>query len=178
MVYGGHGYIRETGVEQFVRDARIAQIYEGTNGIQSLDLVRRKLFIYDGRLPERLFSLIDAFIADNRDQEIMEEFITPLQDALSRLRDLTQWVIESSQGSPDELGAASTDYLRVFALTTLAWFWARMARAALTENSAYNTSKLATARFYFGRLLPQVEGLDTGIRSGAELMMSMDAEAF
>lgn len=178
MVYGGHGYIRETGVEQFVRDARIAQIYEGTNGIQALDLVRRKLFIHDGRLPERLFKLVDAFVDEHRDDAAMNEFIEPLHAALVRLRELTAWLIAAAQQSPDELGAASSDYLRMFALTTLAWFWARMARVSLNAPDDFHSAKLVVARFYFGRLLPQIEGLDKGIRSGSGLMMSLDAEAF
>jgi hypothetical protein len=179
QVFGGHGYIRETGVEQFVRDARIAQIYEGTNGIQALDLVRRKLFIYDGRLPETLFKRMDQFIALHPEDDDGYEFAEPLATALQSLRELTQWLLDAAEKNPDELGAASVDYLRVFALTTLAWFWAQMACVAKAgENNAFHTAKLATARFYFARLLPQVEGLDQGIRSGAQYLMDLDEAAF
>jgi alkylation response protein AidB-like acyl-CoA dehydrogenase len=181
QVYGGHGYIQEWGMEQFVRDARIAQIYEGTNGIQALDLVRRKLFLYDGRLPKRFFSMLDEFVAENSD-ESMEPFISPLSEANQRLQALTGWLIEQGMENPDELGAAATDYLRVFALTALAYFWARMAKLALEKVSGDDTgfyqTKLNTARFFMGRLLPQTEGLSSGIRSGAALMMEFDEDAF
>jgi alkylation response protein AidB-like acyl-CoA dehydrogenase len=179
QVFGGHGYIRETGVEQFVRDARIAQIYEGTNGIQALDLVRRKLFIYDGRLPETLFRRMDQFIALHPEGDDGYEFAEPLALALHSLRELTQWLLGAAEKNPDELGAASVDYLRVFALTTLAWFWAQMAYVAKTgDKNSFHTAKLATARFYFARLLPQIEGLDQGIRSGAQYLMQLDEADF
>jgi alkylation response protein AidB-like acyl-CoA dehydrogenase len=96
QVYGGHGYIQEWGMEQFVRDARIAQIYEGTNGIQALDLVRRKLFIHDGRLPKRFFALLDDYIADNRGDEALAEFIDPLREANTLLQELTAWLVAGS----------------------------------------------------------------------------------
>ena len=178
QVFGGHGYIQETGAEQFVRDARIAQIYEGTNGIQALDLVRRKLSIYDGRLPETLFKRMDQFIALYPDSD-ENEFTAPLAEALQSLRDLTQWVLEASKDNPDELGAASVDYLRVFALTTLSWFWAQMGIVAKNGGeSSFNTRKLSTARFFFARLLPQIKGLDQGVRSGAQYLMDMDESHF
>ncbi len=178
QVFGGHGYIQETGVEQFVRDARIAQIYEGTNGIQALDLVRRKLFIAEGHLPEQLFGQIDLFIKECQSSGALAEFIQPLEAALQRLRDLTAWLLEVSKDNPDELGAASTDYLRIFALTTLGWMWARMAAVALNGEGDFYTTKLVTARYFFKRLLPQIEGLDTGVRSGAAPIMSLNEDLF
>jgi len=181
QVYGGHGYIQEWGMEQFVRDARIAQIYEGTNGIQALDLVRRKLFIHDGRLPKRFFALLDKYIAAN-DDETMQPFIQPLAEANRLLQELTQWLVAQGAEDPDELGAAATDYLRIFALTTLAYFWARMAKLALArqddDETHFYRTKLNTARFFMGRLLPQIQGLAAGIRSGASLMMAFDEVAF
>ena len=179
QVFGGHGYIWETGMEQFVRDARIAQIYEGTNGIQALDLVRRKLSIYDGRLPEVLFKRMDQFIAEHPKGDEGNEFAAPLAEALNTLRALTQWLLAAAKEHPDELGAASVDYLRMFALTTLAWFWAQMACVAkMGEDNSFHTAKLATARFYLARLLPQIEGLDQGIRSGARYLMELDESLF
>ncbi len=179
QVFGGHGYIQETGAEQFVRDARIAQIYEGTNGIQALDLVRRKLFIYDGRLPETLFKRIDQFIALHPADDDANEFTAPLAEALQTLRELTKWVLDVAKDNPDELGAASVDYLRVFALTTLAWFWAQMGHVAkIGGESAFNSTKVSTARFFFARLLPQIDGLDRGIRSGAQYLMELDESQF
>lgn len=178
QVFGGHGYIQETGMEQFVRDARIAQIYEGTNGVQALDLVRRKLFINDGELPLQFFALLDSYIKENEGDEALVEFIQPLQSAVSRLGELTQWLVKAAQNNPDELGAASTDYLRVFALTTLAWFWAQMGAVAKANDDTFHATKLTTARHFFGRLLPQIEGLDSGIRSGAEHIMALDEADF
>jgi alkylation response protein AidB-like acyl-CoA dehydrogenase len=178
QVFGGHGYIQETGMEQFVRDSRIAQIYEGTNGVQALDLVRRKLFIHQGRLPEQFFNLIEDFITRHQGDEACYEFVELLDAALLRLRNLTVWLLKVSKDNPDELGAASTDYLRVFALTTLAWFWAQMGCVAKARNDEFSVAKLATTRYFFGRLLPQIEGLDRGIRSGAWRLMELDESGF
>jgi len=182
QVYGGHGYIQEWGMEQFVRDARIAQIYEGTNGIQAMDLVRRKLFIEDGRLPKRFFALLDGFVAEHAADEALAAFITPLAEANKLLQELTDWLVMESRDNPDQLGAAATDYLRIFALTTFAWMWARMAitaRARMdSDDSGFYRTKLRTASFFMGRLLPQVEGLARGIRSGADLMMAYDESEF
>ena len=182
QVYGGHGYIQEWGMEQFVRDARIAQIYEGTNGIQAMDLVRRKLFIEDGRLPRRFFAMLDSFVAEHAADEALRRFITPLAEANKLLQELTDWLVTDSRDNPDQLGAAATDYLRIFALTTLAWMWAQMAIKALarteTDDTGFYRTKLRTANFFMGRLLPQIEGLAKGIRSGAALMMDYDAGEF
>ena len=179
QVFGGHGYIQETGMEQFVRDARIAQIYEGTNGVQALDLVRRKLFIDEGGLPKQFFAMLAAYIKTHEGDEQHAEFIEPLKSALLRLTNLTQWLVNAAQDNPDELGAASTDYLRIFALTTLGWMWAQMGAAAKAADAdKFHKTKLVTARFYFARLLPQIEGLDTGVRSGAEHMMSINEADF
>ncbi|MDF1529352.1 MAG: acyl-CoA dehydrogenase C-terminal domain-containing protein [Sedimenticola sp.] len=182
QVLGGHGYIQEWGMEQYVRDARIAQIYEGTNGIQALDLIRRKLFIHEGRLPQRFFNLLNSFIAEQNGNESMTQYIAPLADAIKLLQELTGWLVEQGTRNPDELGAAATDYLRIFALTTLAWLWTDMARVALekesSDNTGFYTTKLRTARFFMGRLLPQIHGLALGIRSGADLMMEFSDEEF
>jgi len=182
QVLGGHGYIREWGMEQFVRDARIAQIYEGTNGIQALDLVRRKLFLHDGRLPERLFDLIDAYIEPRRGDAALQPFLTPLENALTLLRELTAWLIREGSEDPDELDAAATDYLRIFGLVTLAWFWVRMVETALGEHDgqdpAFYRAKILTGHFYLQRILPQIGGLSAAVRSGARLLMEFDEEAF
>jgi alkylation response protein AidB-like acyl-CoA dehydrogenase len=182
QVLGGHGYIQEWGMEQYVRDARIAQIYEGTNGIQALDLIRRKLFIHEGRLPQRFFTLLNNFVSTHQHNETMNDFVSPLTDALKLLEEITDWLVEQGKRNPDELGAAATDYLRIFALITLAWLWADMARVALekapTDDSGFYTSKLKTARFFMGRLLPQIYGLERGIRSGSDLMMEFTDDEF
>ncbi len=182
QVLGGHGYIREWGMEQFVRDARIAQIYEGTNGIQALDLVRRKLFIHDGRLPRRLFGLIEAYMEPRRGDAALQPFLTPLDNALTLLRELTDWLVQEGQEDPDELGAAATDYLRLFGLVVLAWFWVRMVETALKDHDghddAFYRAKILTGHFYLQRILPQIGSLTAAVRSGARLLIEFEEEAF
>ncbi len=182
QVLGGHGYIREWGMEQFVRDARIAQIYEGTNGIQALDLVRRKLFIHDGRLPKRLFDLIDAYIEPRRGDAALQPFLTPLEHALTLLRELTDWLVTEGTRDADELGAAASDYLRIFGLTTLAWFWVRMVETALQQHDGEETefyrAKILTGHFFLQRLLPQIGSLAAAVRAGSSVMMDFDEAAF
>ncbi|MCW8976057.1 MAG: acyl-CoA dehydrogenase C-terminal domain-containing protein, partial [Sedimenticola sp.] len=142
----------------------------------------RKLFIHEGRLPQRFFNLLNSFIAEQNGNESMTQYIAPLADAIKLLQELTGWLVEQGTRNPDELGAAATDYLRIFALTTLAWLWADMARVARekesSDNTGFYTTKLRTARFFMGRLLPQIHGLALGIRSGADLMMEFSDEEF
>ncbi|HEB96516.1 MAG TPA: acyl-CoA dehydrogenase [Sedimenticola thiotaurini] len=182
QVLGGHGYIREWGMEQFVRDARIAQIYEGTNGIQALDLVRRKLFLHDGRLPNRLFDLIEAYMEPRRGDASLQPFLTPLEHALTLLRELTAWLIREGSEDPDELGAAATDYLRIFGLVILAWFWVRMVETALEDHEgrddAFYRAKILTGHYFLQRILPQIGSLAAAVRSGARLLMEFEEEAF
>jgi len=177
QVLGGHGYIQEWGMEQFVRDARIAQIYEGANGIQALDLVRRKLFIHDGRLPKNFFRLIAEYAEAERGNEALLPYLDQLTEALNLLRDLTEWLVQQGTTNPDQLGAAATDYLRVFAVTTLAWMWVRMIAISLENlngsDADFYRAKLQTGRFFLGRVLPQIYGLDLAVRSGSGLMMDM-----
>ena len=183
--FGGHGYIREMGMEQFVRDARITQIYEGANGIQALDLVGRKMMLGEGRLVRSFFNRLAGFIAEHAPDDGMREYLEPLSDALERLQVTTTLIAERGLENPDEAGAASSDYLRMFALTALAYLWARMAavaRARLAagdgEREAFLTNKLTTARFFMGRVLPEIQGLAAKIEAGGESMMALDAEAF
>jgi len=182
QVYGGHGYIREWGMEQYVRDARIAQIYEGTNGVQAMDLVRRKLFINDGRLPGRFFGIVSEFIEQERGTLGMEPFLIPLESAFNKLRDITTIVTERGAADPNELGAAAVDYLRLFGLVTVGFMWARSARIALDkcdgDDAEFYRSKLATARFYFQRLLPAVGALAEAVKGGSSSIMELDDNAF
>ncbi|MCP4285558.1 MAG: acyl-CoA dehydrogenase [Gammaproteobacteria bacterium] len=182
QVLGGHGYIQEWGMEQFVRDARIAQIYEGANGIQALDLVRRKLFIHDGRLPKDFFRLIAEYAEAERGNEALLPYLDQLTEAFNLLRDLTEWLVQQGTTNPDQLGAAATDYLRIFAVTTLAWMWVRMIALSLENlngsDADFYRAKLQTGRFFLGRVLPQIYGLDLAVRSGSGLMMDMREEDF
>ncbi|MBS0549238.1 MAG: acyl-CoA dehydrogenase C-terminal domain-containing protein [Proteobacteria bacterium] len=183
QVYGGHGFIRENGVEQLVRDARITQLYEGTNGIQALDLVGRKLPMKGGRAAQRLLGEISGFIAANKANDKMKEFVEPLEKAMGRVQDAVMFLMQNAMKNPDEAGAAATDLLRLMALTAMTYMWGRISLAALkgieagTDNAFYE-AKLTTARFYIARVLPQSTALNHQIKAGAATLMSMPAEAF
>ncbi len=182
QVLGGHGYIREWGMEQLVRDARIAQIYEGANGIHALDLVGRKLPMHGGRAMTRYLERLRAFLAAHRDQPAMAEFTGPLARACADLEEATRWIGRAAARDPEETGAASYDFLRLMGLTAFAHMWARSAKVALDrvagDNSGFYEAKLATARFYMKRLLPVTASLKLTLSAGADALMTMDAEAF
>ena len=170
QVFGGHGYIREWGMEQFVRDARIAQIYEGTNGIQAMDLVGRKLPMAGGTVVERLFDQIEMDLQKCEGVEMAER----VRNALGLLRDAT---IALRGAGADAAGAAAVDYLRLFALVCLGWMWTRMAAVA-TGDSPLHASKRALAEFFVLRLLPESEGLARAIGAGEASLMAMPGDAF
>ncbi|NIO09387.1 MAG: acyl-CoA dehydrogenase, partial [Deltaproteobacteria bacterium] len=182
QVFGGHGYIRDYGMEQLVRDARIAQIYEGTNGVQALDLVGRKMPQHAGRLLRRFFHPVSEFIETNAANPEMQEFVAPLTKAFGRLQQVTLWVAQEGLKDREQAGAAATDYLRMFALVALAFLWARMAKVAheklASEKNTFYEAKLATARFYMQRLLPQTSSLMASILSGASSIMAVKDEWF
>ncbi len=182
QVYGGHGYIREHGMEQLVRDARIAQLYEGANGIQALDLVGRKMGQNMGRLLRRFFHPVQAFVDEQQGEPRMAEFVMPLFKVLGRLQQATLHLAQQGLKDPEEAGAAASDYLRLFALTALAFMWARMARVAVDglegERAAFYRSKLATARFFMTRLLPQSSGHFAAIMAGKAAIMELEEAAF
>ncbi len=178
QVFGGHGYIREWGQEQLVRDVRITQIYEGTNGIQALDLMGRKV-VGNGGAFYRLFSdEIRQFIASAGSE--LGEFTTPLAASLEQLDGLTEWVLAQAKGNPNEIGAASVEYLHAFGYVAYAYMWALMARAALAGegDEAFYAAKLGTARFYFARLLPRVGSLVASVKAGSETLYLLDAAQF
>lgn len=182
QVFGGHGYIREHGMEQLVRDARIAQIYEGTNGIQAMDLVGRKLSAENGRYLQRYFALIGDFLAENEGDDALKDYLPRLSSAFSDLQKATLWLGKAASANVDEVGAAASDYLRLAGLVTLAYLWSRIAKTALThsdeaDNDFYRT-KLKTARFFMTRLLPQTQSLSLAIQSGAEAMMDYEEDEF
>jgi len=183
QVYGGHGYIQETGVEQFVRDARIAMIYEGANGIQALDLVGRKLGRDGGRAITAFFNEVSAFAKENGGNEALKPFIGPLTNSLQHLQQATMWLMQNAMAKPDNAGAASTDYLHLFGLVTLAYMWAKMAKVAqdkLAESGEqpYLKSKLVTGKFFMERMLPETALRLARIQTGAGSMMELPAEAF
>jgi alkylation response protein AidB-like acyl-CoA dehydrogenase len=177
--YGGHGYIRDNGVEQYVRDARISMIYEGTNGVQALDLVGRKLPQEGGRLLTRFLDPVLEFIDANADDDSLEVFIPPLQVALEHLQIATGHIMEVGMSNHDEIGAASVDYLRLFGLVALGFMWARMAAIAVPKaEQPFYQAKLGTAKFYMQRLLPQTGALLAAIQSGSATMMEFSEAAF
>ncbi|WP_313280021.1 acyl-CoA dehydrogenase C-terminal domain-containing protein [Stutzerimonas balearica] len=177
QVFGGHGFIREWGQEQLVRDCRITQIYEGTNGIQALDLLGRKVVGSGGELYRPFVEDIRAFIGSAGAE--MAEFTAPLEAALNNLDELTGWLLEEAKRSPNEIGAASVEYLHVFGYTAYAFMWALMAKAAMgREGDDFYQGKLATARFYFARLLPRIHSLTASVRAGSESLYLLEAGQF
>jgi alkylation response protein AidB-like acyl-CoA dehydrogenase len=182
QVFGGHGYIREWGMEQLIRDARITQIYEGTNGIQGLDLVGRKLSQGMGRLLRRFFHPVGAYLEAAAEKPEMAEFALPTMKAFAKLQQATAWLAQAGLKNPEEAGAAATDYLRLFALVALAYMWCRMAEIALAkkggDQAQFYETKLACARFFMTRLLPESNTLFTTLTSGSQTLMALPAEAF
>jgi alkylation response protein AidB-like acyl-CoA dehydrogenase len=182
QIFGGHGYIREWGMEQLVRDARITMLYEGANGIQALDLVGRKMPMHNGRLLRRFFHPVDAWLRERMEKPELQEFVLPVMKAFGRLQQVTALVAQKGMGDPDEAGAAASDYLRAFGLVALGYIWARIAEASLTklngDDALFYKGKLATARYYMARLLPETNALFANIAAGAKPLMALEAEAF
>jgi len=184
QVFGGHGYIAEMGVEQYVRDARISAIYEGANGIQALDLVGRKLPAHTGRYLRRFFRPLTGFIEANRRDPAVAEFIGPLEKVTARLQQATGLIAQKGMADPTEGAAAASDYLRALALVAMAWMWARMAKtsaAALAEGRgrrAFNEGKIKTARFFYARMLPEAGSRLAMLSGGAASLMAHEAEEF
>jgi alkylation response protein AidB-like acyl-CoA dehydrogenase len=178
MIFGGHGYIREWGQEQLVRDVRITQIYEGTNGIQSLDLVGRKIVGSGGALYNLFASEIRDFVANASEE--LNEFSKPLNAAVDTLDELTAWVLDRAKTNPNEIGAASVEYLQAFGYVAYAYMWALMAKTAVGKQAEdeFYVSKLATARFYFARLLPRIHSLSASVKAGSECLYELDATQF
>ncbi len=183
QVFGGHGFIREWGQEQHVRDIRITQIYEGANGIQALDLMGRKVVMNDGAFYKIFADEIKAFVAENEADAAMAEFIEPLKSAVANLDDLTDFVVNASKANPNEVGSASVEYLHVFGFTAYSYMWAKMAKASLVkiaegDTSGFYEAKLSTGRFFNKRLLPTYEGLTTSVKNGADVLFELDEESF
>ncbi|MDB2449020.1 acyl-CoA dehydrogenase C-terminal domain-containing protein [bacterium] len=174
QVFGGHGYIREWGMEQFVRDARIAQIYEGTNGIQALDLAGRKIAANGGQWFELFRTEVQTVIDELTD----EEFAQPLHDALASLSDATAFLLRAAADDTNAVGAASCDYLNLFGLTAYAMMWAKMAQAAAGKDDDFHRAKRATATFFMQRLLPEAKAYQAKVTAGSDALMAPAAELF
>ena len=184
QVYGGHGYIREWGMEQFVRDARIAQIYEGTNGIQAMDLVGRKLGLNGGRGTQAYLALVNAALADAKGDERLAVIAAPLEKALGDLQAATMWLLQNGMANPDNAGAGATAYLHLMGIVALGHMWLLMAKAAhaaldggASDTEFYN-AKLITARYYAARYFPDARALRAKLEAGCEAMMALPVAAF
>nr|WP_199065941.1 acyl-CoA dehydrogenase C-terminal domain-containing protein [Chromobacterium sp. ASV5] len=182
QVLGGHGFIREWGMEQLVRDCRISQIYEGTNGIQAIDLLGRKVLLDQGAKLRKFTKLIHTFCKANEGNDKLAEFTGPLARLMKEVGEITMSIGMASLQNKDEAGAAASDYLRLIGHLAYAWLWARMAEVAYARlgngEDAFYQAKIATARFYYAKLLPEAEALKISIRSGAKPLMSLEDEHF
>ncbi len=184
QIYGGHGYIREWGMEQFVRDARIAQIYEGTNGIQALDLVGRKLGANGGRAVQAFLTLLGQEIAAAKGEESLSEFAGALENASGDLQQATMWLMQNGMANPLNAGAAAYPYMTLMGTVCLGLMWLRMAKASTAaladgaEDRAFHQAKLITARFFADRILPETAALRRKLEAGAESLMALPVEAF
>lgn len=185
QVFGGHGYIEEHGMSQYVRDARIAMIYEGANGIQALDLVGRKLGLNGGRAVMALFKEIGDFCEENRNDEKLAFFTKHLKKGLNDVQAATMWFMQNAMAKPDNAGAGSTDYMHLFGLVVLGYMWAKMAKAAEdalangdSARADYLNNKLVTGKFYMERIMPETALRKARIETGADTMMELAAEAF
>ena len=173
--FGGYGYIEEYGASQYLRDARIPMIYEGTNGVQAMDLVGRKLPFDTGRYLRSFFHPVDAFIAEHRADPAMAEFTKPLKINLKYLQQATMWIGAMGMADPNHAGAGAVEYQKMFSLVLFAWIFARQAKLALTlrdQDPEFYDQKLATCRFFFAKLLPQTTGLLASITAGAGPVMA------
>jgi hypothetical protein len=182
QVFGGHGYIAEWGMEQFVRDARIPMIYEGANGIQALDLVGRKLGKDGGRAIMALFGEMQGYIKEQAADGAMKPLVEPLAKALGHLQQATMWFMQNAIAKPDNGGAGATDYMHLLGLVVLGYMWCRIAGAAhrgLADGaSSRMNARLVTARFFMERMLPETATHLARIQSGAASLMELPAEAF
>ncbi|MEI3850481.1 MULTISPECIES: acyl-CoA dehydrogenase C-terminal domain-containing protein [Ensifer] len=185
QMFGGHGYIEEHGMSQYVRDARIAMIYEGANGIQALDLVGRKLGLNGGRAVMALFKEIGDFCEENRSNEKLSAYTKALKKGLNDLQAATMWFMQNAMAKPDNAGAGSTDYMHLFGLVVLGYMWAKIAKTAEeklasgeTARADYLKNKLITATFFMERILPETALRKARIETGADTLMALDAAAF
>jgi 3-(methylsulfanyl)propanoyl-CoA dehydrogenase len=183
QMYGGHGYIAEQGMEQFVRDSRIAMIYEGANGIQALDLVGRKLPRDGGRAIMAFFTEVGTYCKEHGGDEEMKSFIAPLSNGLGHLQQATTWLMQNAMMKPDNAGAAATDYLQLFGFVALGYMWAKMAKVTLGKiaasgETAYLKTKLVTGRFFMERMMPETALHLARIQTGAGTTMELAADAF
>ena len=184
QVFGGHGYIEEWGMSQFVRDARIAQIYEGTNGVQAMDLCGRKLAQKGGAAVQAFFKVVGDDIAEAKGDETLAPLAEAMEKALGQQQAATMWFMQNAMQNPNHLGAGAHHYMHIMGIVTLGWMWLRMAKvaqaalAAGTDDKAFYEAKLTTARYYMDRYLPDAGALRRKLETGSDSMMALGEEAF
>ena len=186
QIYGGHGYIEEWGMSQFARDARIAMIYEGANGVQALDLVGRKLATDGGKHVMAFFEIVKSFIAENKDmdEEFQAQFLAPLKQASKDLQAVTMYFMETGMKNPNDALAGSYDYMHLFGHTALGFMWARMAKVAKTalqngtDDAAFYETKVTTGHYYMAKQLPSTGALLAKITAGSSPVMTLSADQF
>jgi hypothetical protein len=184
QVFGGHGYIREWGMEQFVRDARIAQIYEGTNGVQAMDLVGRKLAQNGGRAIRAYLELVGREIAEAKAAGDPAGLVEPLEKAVGHLQGATMWLAQNGMANPDNVGAGAYPYMQLMGMVTLGWMWLKIASASAKlkdqagEDRAFHEAKLVTARFYAEREVAGASALRRKVEAGSASLMALPVEAF
>ena len=184
QVFGGHGYVREWGMEQFVRDSRIAMIYEGANGVQAMDLCGRKLAMNGGKAIQAFFAMIDEEIASAKAVPELASVAERLEKALAEQKAATMWFMQNAMANPNHLGAGAHHYMHIMGIVTLGFFWLKMAKVALDklagapEDKAFYEAKLVSANYYAERFLPDAGALRRKLEAGSEYMMKLPAEAF
>jgi alkylation response protein AidB-like acyl-CoA dehydrogenase len=184
QVFGGHGYVREWGMEQFVRDSRIAMIYEGANGVQAMDLCGRKLAAGGGKAIQAFFAMIDEEIAAAKQIDELKSVAERLEKALGEQKAATMWFMQNAMANPNHLGAGAHHYMHIMGIVTLGYFWLKMAKVALTklagepDDRAFYEAKLVSANYYAERFLPDAGALRRKLEAGSEYMMKLPAEAF
>ena len=184
QIYGGHGYISEWGMEQFVRDARIAMIYEGTNGVQAMDLCGRKLASKGGRAVQAFFKMLDDEIASAKENEALADIATKLEKALGDQKAATMWFMQNAMANPNHLGAGAHHYMHIMGIVTLGFFWLKMAKVAsealkgAPEDSAFYEAKMTAASYYCERFLPDAGALRRKLEAGSDNMMALSEDAF
>ena len=183
QIHGGSGFTEHFPASQYLRDCRIALIYEGTNGVQALDLFGRKLAANGGRAVMSFFAEIDAFVEANAGDAELKPFLDGLAGAKAQLQDATMWLMQNGLANPDNAGAASTDYMHLFGITGLAYMWALMVKVALAkiaggDSDPFYASKVAVGRYFLERVLPDTGAHLAKLKTGSATMMAMPAEAF
>jgi hypothetical protein len=169
--YGGHGYIRDNGVEQFVRDGRINQTYEGANGVQAMDLVGRKLGRKGGAAPLALFGALTGWLAENEKDEALAPYVKGVKRGVEALQASTMWLAQNGIKNPNDAGAGASDYLRLMGIVMVAWMWARIAKLCIGKDTQFHKDKLMCARYWMERMIPECSLLLERIQVGSGNVM-------